>query len=210
MLTSGFQNCQISELIFRGQNVYGSTRLDKRNTIVLDLLLYHEKQGSYWQKTIRLRRLLSVRPVAKIAAVSTPVLLTPWSRHLCYKVFKLLRLLNIEENFKALFYHSLTELKWNTLTLKAGPLPGYMKVTWLSKISWRTAEAGPHHPRPYFAAVRNVSRSWQWFCSKMPLTLTSRFMESWLVEVIDSIVAVVYVFVYSVVKCVWGAADNMS
>ena len=78
MLTSGFQNCQISELIFRGQNVYGSTRLDKRNTIVLDLLLYHEKQGSYWQKTIRLRRLLSVRPVAKIAAVSTPVLLTPW------------------------------------------------------------------------------------------------------------------------------------
>ena len=78
MLTSGFQNCQISELIFRGQNVYGSTRLDKRNTIVLDLLLYHEKQGSHWQKTIRLRRLLSVRPVAKIAAVSTPVLLTPW------------------------------------------------------------------------------------------------------------------------------------
>ena len=31
-----------------------------------------------------------------------------------------------------------------------------------------------------------------------------------MVEVIDSIVAVVYVFVYSVVKCVWGAADNMS
>ena len=34
-----------------------------------------------------------------------------------------------------------------------GPLPGYTKVTWLSKISWRTilsAEAGPHHPRPYF------------------------------------------------------------
>ena len=27
------------------------------------------------------------------------------------------------------------------------------EVTWLSKISWRTilsAEAGPHHPRPYF------------------------------------------------------------
>ena len=116
----------------------------------------------------------------------------------------------VKENFKALFYHSLTELKWNTLILKAGPLPGYMKVTWLSKISWRTAEAGPHHPRPYFAAVQNVSRSWQWFCSKMPLTLTSRFMETWLVEVINSIVAVVYVFVYSVVKCVWGAADNMS
>ena len=54
---------------------------------------------------------------------------------------------------KSLFYHSLTELKWNTLTLKAGPLPGHTKVTWLSKISWRTilsAEAGPHHPRPYF------------------------------------------------------------
>ena len=37
--------------------------------------------------------------------------------------------------------------------MKAGPLPGYTKVTWLSKISWRTilsAEAGPHHPRPYF------------------------------------------------------------
>ena len=93
--------------------------------------------------------------------------------------------------------------------MKAGPLPGYMKVTWLSKISWRTAEAGPHHPRPYFAAVQNVSRIWQWFCSKMPLTLTSRFMETWLVEVIDSIVAVVYVFFYSVVKCVWGAADNV-
>ena len=53
----------------------------------------------------------------------------------------------------ALFYHSLKELKWNTLTLKAGPLPGYTKVTRLSKISWHTiltAEAGPHHPRPYF------------------------------------------------------------
>ena len=62
----------------------------------------------------------------------------------------------------------------------------------------------------FYAAVQNVSRSWQWFCSKMPLTLTSRFMETWLVEVIDSIVAVVYVFVYSVVKCVGGAADNMS
>ena len=47
----------------------------------------------------------------------------------------------------------LTELKWNTLTLKAGPLPGYKKVTWLSKISWRSilsAEEGPHHLRPYF------------------------------------------------------------
>ena len=61
----------------------------------------------------------------------------------------------------------------------------------------------------FYAAVQNVSRSWQWFCSKMPLTLTSRFMETWLVEVNDSIVAVVYVFVYSVVKCVGGAADNM-
>ena len=30
---------------------------------------------------------------------------------------------------------------------------------------------------------QNVSRNWQWFCSKMPLTLTSRFMETWLVEV---------------------------
>ena len=61
-------------------------------------------------------------------------------------------LLNINKNFEALFCHSLTELKLNTLTLKAGPLPGYTKVTWLSKISWRTilsAEAGPHHPRPY-------------------------------------------------------------
>ena len=57
-------------------------------------------------------------------------------------------------------------------------------------------------PKAVFCAVQNVSRSWQWFCSKMPLTLTSRFMETWLVEVIDSIVAVVYVFVYSVVKCV--------
>ena len=31
--------------------------------------------------------------------------------------------LNINENCKALFYHSLTELKWNILTLKAGLLP---------------------------------------------------------------------------------------
>ena len=47
-----------------------------------------------------------------------------------------------------------------------------------------------------YAAVQNVSRSWKWFCSKLPLTRTSRFMETWLVEVIDdSIVAVVYVFV---------------
>ena len=34
-------------------------------------------------------------------------------------------------------------------------------------------------------------------------------METCLGEVIDSIVAVVYVFVYSVVKCVRGTADNM-
>ena len=59
-----------------------------------------------------------------------------------------------------------------------------------------------------YAAVQNVSRSWKWFCSKLPLTLTSRFMETWLDEVIDSIVAVVYVFVYSVVKFVGGTADN--
>ena len=114
-------------------------------------------------------------------------------------------LLNIKKNFKALFYHSLTELKWNTLTLKAGSLPGYMKVTWLSKISWRTAEAGPHHPRPYFAAMQNVSRSWQWFCSKMPLTLTSRFMETWLVEVIDTIVSLLwFTFLFIVLWNVFG------
>ena len=40
--------------------------------------------------------------------------------------------------------------------MKAGPLPGYSLHEGnvrLSKISWRTilsAEAGPHHPRPYF------------------------------------------------------------
>ena len=33
-------------------------------------------------------------------------------------------------------------------------------------------------------------------------------METYFVEVIDSIVAVVYVFVYSVVKCVGGTADS--
>ena len=120
--------------------------------------------------------------------------------------------LNINENFKALFYHSLTELKWNTLTLKAGPLPGYTKVTWLSKMTHnfkRRSRTAP--PKAvFYAAMKNMSRSWKWFCSKMPLILTSRFMETWLVGVIDGIVAVVYVFVYSVVKCVEGTADNTS
>ena len=29
-----------------------------------------------------------------------------------------------------------------------------------------------------YAAEQNVSRSWKWFCSKLPMTLTSRFMET--------------------------------
>ena len=109
-------------------------------------------------------------------------------------------------------WRGLTELKWNILTLKG------WTVTWLHEGNVIVEDQLTHNfkrrsrtapPKAvFYAAVQNVSRSWKWFCSKMPLTLTSRFMETWLVKVIDSIVAVIYIFVYSVVKCVRGAADN--
>ena len=65
----------------------------------------------------------------------------------------------------------------------------------------RRSRTSPPKAVPY-AAVQNVSKAGDDSVLSCPWRLTSRFMETWLVEIMDSIVAVVYVFVYSVVKCV--------
>ena len=60
----------------------------------------------------------------------------------------------------------------------------------------------------FYAEVQNVSKAGNDSVLRCPWHWRAGLWKPDLVEVIDSIVAVVYVFVYSVVKCAGGTADN--